>query len=94
MKLREYETKLVGKWIQEGSQIHRDDVSVRIDWLVSNHLKRITNSKEWGDWEVLFQDPDDGRYWELTYPQGEMQGGGPPALTWLSQDEARKKYQI
>src|SRR5690349_15522094 len=92
MKLRRDETKLVGEWIEENGQTRADVVCERIDWLTSHHLKKITISKKWGAWETLFQDPDDGRYWEQTYPQGEMQGGGPPALSCISKEEAQKKY--
>jgi hypothetical protein len=28
----------------------------------------------------LYQDPDDLRYWEFSYPHAEMHGGGPPML--------------
>ena len=34
------------------------------------------------------------RLCERTYPQGEMQGGGPPRLRVLSEEEARQKYEF
>jgi hypothetical protein len=49
-------------------------------------------SKRWGAWETLFQDHDDGRYWERTYPNSEMHEGGPPALVCVSEEEAKAKY--
>jgi hypothetical protein len=50
------------------------------EWLTSHHLRKITTSKQSGGRETLFQDPDDGRHREQTYPQSQMQGAGPPAL--------------
>ena len=92
MKLQPHETELTGKWIADGQEVHRDATCERVERLVADHLKQIALSEQWGAWETLFQDPDDGRYWERTYPQGELQGGGPPQLRCLSADEARRKY--
>jgi hypothetical protein len=49
---------------------------------------------EHGAWEILFRDPADGRYWELTYPQGGMQGGGPKRLKVLDVGSACAKYRF
>lgn len=87
-----HETELTGRWIIEGGEARRDATCERIEQLTAGHLNQVAVSKEWGAWETLFQDPDDGRYWERTYPQGELQGGGPPQLRCLSADEARRKY--
>ena len=93
MKLQPHETELIGSWISENNEMHCDATCQRIEQLVAgNHLKQIAVSKQWGSWETLFQDPGDGRYWERTYPQGELQGGGPPRLLCLSVSEAKRKY--
>jgi hypothetical protein len=47
-----------------------------------------------GGWDVLYRDPRDGRFWELTYPHGDVQGGGPPRLHLLSVEELRGKYSF
>jgi hypothetical protein len=94
MQLRLDETKLIGKWVEENGQARADAVCERIKWLTSHHLKKTAISKQWGAWETLFQDPDDGRYWEQTYPQGEMHGGGPPTLTFIPKEAAQKKYDL
>jgi hypothetical protein len=94
MKPKSHETELVGEWIVEGGTARRDATCERIEWLIANHLRQIAVSPQWGAWETLFQDPNDGRYWERTYPQGEMQGGGPPRLSVLSPEQVRAKYQI
>ncbi|MBI5422954.1 MAG: hypothetical protein HZA32_02630 [Opitutae bacterium] len=94
MKLQPNEHDLSGAWIQKDNTLQADAVSARIEWLTSHHLKKIASSKQWGDWEVLYQDPDDGRYWERTFPQGELQGGGPPRLAIVDLERVRSKYQI
>jgi hypothetical protein len=92
MKLQRHETDLVGKWIVEDNKVHRDVTCERIEQLTTSHLRQVAVSPKWGAWETLFQDPDDNRYWERTYPQGELQGGGPPRLRCLSANEAKMKY--
>ena len=94
MKLQPNEYLLTGAWIYANNAMHSDDVCERIEWLIANTLKKVASSSQWGDWETLFQDTSDGRYWERTYPQGDLQGGGPPQLQVMSADEAKAKYQI
>ena len=94
MKLHSFEVELVGKWLVENNQIRSDATCERIQWLTTHHLLKIATSKQAGDWETLFQDPDDGRFWERTYPQGEMQGGGPPRLATLSREQAQASYGL
>jgi hypothetical protein len=94
MKLFPSEVELVGTWVVAKGQVRCDAICDRILWLTQNHLCKIAASKQWGDWEMLFQDPDDGRFWERTFPQSEMQGGGPPRLTVLTPEEAHAKYQF
>ena len=94
MKLRPDEKILTGRWLFDGRMNRGDFVCERIEWLTRHELLRVANSLQWGDWEVLYVDPSDGRYWELTYPQGELQGGGPPQLQELSAADARSKYSL
>ena len=94
MKLEAHETILTGQWVKEASGVRADAVSERINWLTSDHLHKIAVSPESGGWEVLFRDPEDGRYWERTYPQGEMHGGGPPMLKWMPLESVRIKYHV
>ena len=93
MKLAPDETLLVGSWEFDGSANRADSICKRIDWLIREHLERVASSPQWGDWEVLYVDPIDGRFWELTYPHGELQGGGPPQLESISAEVAKRKYQ-
>jgi hypothetical protein len=92
VKIAPHETQLIGAWISESRSVRGDAVCERIHRLTEHHLRKIAFSPTSGAWETLFQDPEDGRYWERTYPQGERHGGGPPALICLSRDEAKAKY--
>ena len=87
--IKNYETQIVGEWKVVGGEVFGDDNEKRIKWLIKHHLKKVAG----GGWETLFLDPTDGRYWELTFPQGEMHGGGPRLLLFMSSDEASKKYE-
>lgn len=94
MKLQPNDHVLTGSWIYANNGMRGDAVCERIEWLLKNQLKKIASSPQWGDWETLFQDPSDGRYWERTYPHGDLQGGGPPQLQVISEGEAKSKYKI
>lgn len=92
--LQPAEKDLVGNWVPGDKGLQADETARRIEWLMSSVLQRIADSAQWGAWETLFRDPDDGRFWERTYPNGEMHGGGPPQLTNISPEQARAKYGI
>lgn len=84
------ETVLSGQWILQRGRPVADDVCKRILVLTSSQLVEVGGDAS--GWNALYRDPNDGRYWELVYPQGELQGGGPPQLQCLTVDEARQKY--
>ena len=88
--IRPDETELVGRWENIGGSVRADAVANRINDLTQTYLMRISVSEN--GWEKLYRDPVDLRLWELTYPQSEMHGGGPPRLRLLSLEEAQKKY--
>lgn len=90
--LNHEETELSGQWIIQNSTLMADQTCMRIDILIRDYLKEIAVSEE--GWEILYQDPADGRYWELTYPRSDLHGGGPPKLTVISSEEAEFKYHI
>lgn len=92
MKLKPTESTLYGKWIFEDGRIRGDENCERIEWLIENSLRQI--SVAGGGWEKLYLDPADGRYWELTYPQGDSHGGGAPKLQIVGKEEAKKKYNF
>ena len=86
------ETKLIGKWIYNGAKVEGDPVCLRIEHLIQNHLIEIKFDLK--DFSQLYRDPEDNRYWKLTYPHYEMHGGGPPCLEVISEAEARKIYNF
>lgn len=84
------EIELIGKWEYIDGKLVADSVSQTINRLISGGLVRVGSSKD--GWSTLYKDPDDGRFWELTYPESDLPGGGPPTLTWFSEQEAKEKY--
>jgi hypothetical protein len=90
MKLRPDETDLVGQWRRVGDAVEADATARRIERLIAGELQQIGNDVS--GWDVLYRDPNDGRLWELTYPNSERHGGGPPRLTCIAHEAARRKY--
>ena len=81
----------MGGWIiQPDRSISADATELRIEWLTKHYLKQI--AIDGSGWETLYMDPGDGRLWEQTYPQSEMNGGGPRRLHVITADAATKKY--
>ena len=89
-RLAASETHFLGAWLEKRDRIVADPNCKRIEWLIANHLVQL--GADSSGWSELYRDPDDGRLWELTWPQSEMHGGGPPRLTCVSVDAARAKY--
>ena len=92
MKIDKEETKIIGSSSFDGFKIIADEQSKRIDWLVKHYLEKI--SSDGLNWTVLYQDPEDKRYWELEFPQSDEHGGGPPSLVLLSESDAEERYNI
>jgi hypothetical protein len=59
---------------------------------LANSLERV--SPDWSGWEILYRDRHDGRLWELTFPQSELQGGGPRKLSHVTAFDAQLKYNF
>jgi hypothetical protein len=90
MKLLAEEHDLVGRWFDDGKKLAPDETSSRIDRLVDEYLSELGTDPS--GWDTLYRDPNDGRLWELTYPQSDTEGGGPPRLTEIDAAAARTKY--
>jgi Immunity protein 27 len=88
--IEQTETKLVGDWKLINGAIVADQVAQRIYELISEELQKVSTSSD--GWSVLYRDPRDGRFWELIYLQGEMEGGGPPTLIHMSEQKMAVKY--
>jgi len=86
------EAVLTGTWVLQGGRVVGDEVCHRIQALVKSYLVKLRTDAS--GWDVLYRDPADGRLWELTYPEGSLQGGGPPQLRHVSHDEANRKYGV
>lgn len=92
MKINSEEIEICGNWILVDSSIEADNNTKRIEKLISDYLIEISATVD--GWEMLFQDPKDSRYWELTYPESEIHGAGAPCLRNISTVEAKNKYDI
>lgn len=86
------EVEIIGSWIIVNGRMTEDDATERISSLIRTELRHVATTKD--GWAKLYRDPKDGRYWELIYPQCEMQGGGPPALRVIEPRAAKQKYQL
>jgi len=91
MNIQPTATQLAGKWSVHDGQMIADPICDRIDKLIESDLKKVSHDAS--GWDSLYLDPNDDRLWELIYPLGEMQGGGPPKLSLVSPGEAQRKYR-
>ena len=91
MQIEPHEVEIRGSWHSISGSVVADSVSRRIDALIRNHLKYL--GRDVSGWDVLYIDPDDGRLWELTCPEPEMHGGGPPLLRHVTDEQAHQKYR-
>ncbi len=87
---KSHEMELDGRGDLKDGKIVSDATSRRIQWLIENYLTRLGTDPT--GWDVLYRDPADTRCWELTYPQSDTHGGGPPRLACLDAGEAARKY--
>jgi hypothetical protein len=92
MRIKPEEIEIVGGWVLRDGRMHKDEVSNRIEMILASELQKLATSQD--GWERLYRDPNDERLWELTYPQSEMQGGGPRALIVNSPEAAAQKYHL
>ena len=71
-------------WAVSGSKVVAEgDAQIISDWLANDLDKVRVNSS---GWMVLYRHRDTGQYWELSYPQVEIHGGGPRCLRCLGDD--------
>jgi len=87
--LRANETVLVGAWVDAAIGVFGDETCKRIEALIRDNLKHVADHPKHGAWKSLYRDPGDGRFWERTYPNGELHGGGPPTIRSITEAEAK-----
>jgi Immunity protein 27 len=85
-------SELLGSWVLSDGRMVGDQTSDLIIELTEKRFRRIALAPS--GWETLYQDPEDGRFWELHFPYGGMQGGGPAALRVLGVEAAALKYGV
>lgn len=86
------ESVLIGEIFFHDGKITHNEAVDRIRFLTQQVLEKIASSSD--GWELLYIDPSDKRYWELSYQHGELQGGGVPKLTFISKEDVLKKYNL
>jgi hypothetical protein len=92
MKIGSHETEIRGQWTMVGLKVEEDATARRIQALIGGYLRQIAHDES--GWKTLYVDPGDGRYWELTYPEPDSHGGGPPMLKCLSEEQAKERYNV
>jgi hypothetical protein len=90
--LENAEDRLTGQWTLVNGRPVADEVTARILFLIENRLVRRSVAD--GGWSVLYEDPRDGRFWELRYPESELHGGGPPELCALAREVVEARYGV
>lgn len=88
------ESSIIGRWLATADGIVGDEGCRQIELLISECFEFVADHPEDGGWTSLYRDPRDGRLWEKTFPESHMHGGGPPALTTISNDVARIVYKL
>ena len=82
MELSPSEHEIVGSFIERGSDVISDAACNRINWLIENSFTEIA----FLNWQAIYRDDFDGRYWLLDYPQSHLHGGGPPSIKCISKE--------
>ena len=86
------ETEIIGQWSYTDGVVGEDANAQRIHWLLARHLTYLETEES--GWQKLYVNPGDGQYWELSFPQSDLHGGGPPALTRIAKDAAQQRYNV
>ena len=84
------ESEIRGRWLENSGRVVKDANTERIEILIRDYLREV--KRDASGWNVLYVDPKDSRYWELSYPDSGLSAGGPPLLKHLDREEVREKY--
>jgi Immunity protein 27 len=65
-------------WVSEdGKMVVRGDAAA-IDEMLGTKLEKVRSDAS--GWLVVYRHRETNQFWELSYPQSEMHGGGPRRL--------------
>lgn len=71
-------------WISEdGKMIARGDAAA-IDDMLATKLEKVSSNAS--GWLVVYRHRETSQFWELSYPQSEMHGGGPRRLRLMGEE--------
>jgi hypothetical protein len=87
-----HETELTGRWEETGDRVRADATCERIASLTNGVLDPVQDHPKFDGWVRLYRDQSDGRYWERSYSESGLHGGGPPTLRWASDEEVASHY--
>ena len=87
----ETDVLIVGAWVQQPDGSVVGDANCDwIHWLTESGFELVAVE----NWRGLYRNPQDRRFWELTYPHGGWHGGGPRKLERISESLARERYDF
>jgi immunity protein 27 of polymorphic toxin system len=75
-------------WEFLDGRTHAVGDAASIDDLLKNKLVEVRKE----NWAILYRHKETGEFWDLTYPQGEMQRGGPRRLRVVSNPDCWRPY--
>jgi hypothetical protein len=82
--------ELVGRWIVDNTgKVIADAVEAQIQRAMRSFVELAHRE---GGWTTLYRNPFDDSYWERTFPQSELHGGGPSKLTRLTAEQVSERY--
>lgn len=77
-------------WEFQNGQMRAVGEAGAIDSLLKDKFVEVRK----GNWAVLYRHKETGEFWDLTYPQGEMHGGGPRRLRVVSNPDNWIPYPV
>jgi hypothetical protein len=76
-------TELNDVWSFEGGRMVARGDAPAIDKMLEQELEKARVDES--GWITIYRHRETGAFWELSYPQSEMHGGGPRRLRLLAQ---------
>lgn len=70
-------------WHAEDGKVTACGDVAAIDEMLATKLEEVRTEE--GGWVIVFRHRDTHQFWELSYPQSELHGGGPRRLRQIGQ---------